>query len=48
MISGNKIIENLFTNGGEYVINDLKNNYNDVKDTFIGFYNILFNEDTYK
>jgi hypothetical protein len=47
MISGNKIIENLFTNGGEYVINDLKNNYNDVKDTFIGFYNILFNGKKY-
>jgi hypothetical protein len=47
MISSNKIIENLFTKGGEYVINDLKNNYNDLKDTFIGFYNILFNGKKY-
>lgn len=47
MISGNKIIENLFTKGGEYVINDLKSNFNDIKDTFVGYYNILFNGKTY-
>jgi hypothetical protein len=47
MISSNKIIENLFTNGGEFVINDLKNNYNQLKDTFIGYYNILFNGKKY-
>ena len=47
MISGNKIIENLFTKGGEYVINDLKNSFNDLKDTFVGYYNILFNGKKY-
>jgi hypothetical protein len=47
MISGNKIIENLFTKGGEYVINDLKSSFNDIKDTFIGYYNILFNGKKY-
>jgi hypothetical protein len=47
MISGNKIIENLFTKGGEYVINDLKSNFNNIKDTFIGYYNILFNGKKY-
>jgi hypothetical protein len=47
MISSNKIIENLFTKGGEYVINDLKSNFNDLKDTFIGYYNILFNGKKY-
>lgn len=47
MISSNKIIENLFTKGGEYVINDLKSSFNDIKDTFIGYYNILFNGKKY-
>jgi hypothetical protein len=47
MISGNKIIENLFTKGGEYVINDLKSSFNDIKDTFVGYYNILFNGKKY-
>lgn len=47
MISGNKIIENLFTKGGEYVISDLKSNLNSLKDTFVGYYNILFNGKKY-
>jgi hypothetical protein len=47
MISGNKIIENLFTKGGEYVLNDLKSTFNNIKDTFVGYYNILFNGKTY-
>jgi len=47
MISGNKIIENLFTKGGEYVLNDLKSTFNDIKDTFVGYYNILFNGKKY-
>ena len=47
MISGNKIVENLFTKGGEYVINDFKSTFNDIKDTFIGYYNILFNGKKY-
>lgn len=47
MISGNKIIENLFTKGGEYVINDLKSTFNDLKNTFVGYYNILFNGKKY-
>ena len=38
-IPSNKIVENLYTKGGEYIPKDAM----DIVEMFIGFYNILFN-----